>query len=70
MTAPQDSVRIQDVVINDDFWTPGVTRNREVTIEYQYDQPEESGTLENFHRVVKGKTGGFQGCGFRTVRTG
>lgn len=43
MTAPQYSVRIRDVELDDEFWTPWVTRNRDVTIEYQYDQLEDSG---------------------------
>ncbi len=36
-----------------------------MTIEYQYEQLEESGTLENFRRARDGKDGGFQGMWFQ-----
>ncbi|SFR91244.1 hypothetical protein SAMN05216559_0898 [Halomicrobium zhouii] len=65
MTSPQYSVGVTDVEIDDQFWSPWVTRNREVTIEYQYDQLEESGSLENFRRARDGKEGGFQGMWFQ-----
>lgn len=65
MTVPQYSVDIADVVINDDFWSPWITRNRDVTIEYQYEQLEESGSLENFRRAISGADGGFQGMWFQ-----
>ena len=65
MASSQHSVDVTDVEIEDDFWSPWITRNREVTIEYQYDQLEASGTLENFRRVVDGEEGGFQGMWFQ-----
>jgi DUF1680 family protein len=65
MTGAQYSVAIGEVEIDDEFWSPWVTRNRDVTIEYQYEQLEESGTLENFRRAIDGKEGGFQGMWFQ-----
>ncbi len=56
---------LSDVEIDDEFWTPRRERNRDVTIDYQYEQLEESGTLENFRRVAAGKSGGFQGMWFQ-----
>jgi DUF1680 family protein len=58
-------VDVADVAIDDDFWSPWVERNREEIIAYQYEQLEESGTLENFRRVIDGKSGGFQGMWFQ-----
>ncbi|RDI70011.1 glycoside hydrolase family 127 protein [Halopelagius longus] len=60
-----DEIKLSDVEIDDGFWSPWVTRNRDVTIEYQYEQLEESGTLENFRRARDGKEGGFQGMWFQ-----
>ena len=65
MTVPQYSVDLADVVIDDDFWSPWIARNRDVTIEYQYEQLEESGSLENFRRAIDGAEGGFQGMWFQ-----
>ncbi|WP_436931524.1 glycoside hydrolase family 127 protein [Halosimplex halobium] len=61
----QYTVGVDEVTIDDAFWSPWIERNREVTIEYQYDQLAESGTLENFRRVIDGKSGGFQGMWFQ-----
>lgn len=60
-----DEIELSDVEIEDEFWSPWITRNRDVTIEYQYEQLEESGTLENFRRARDGKEGGFQGMWFQ-----
>ncbi|MFC6823594.1 glycoside hydrolase family 127 protein [Halopelagius fulvigenes] len=60
-----DEIELSDVEIDDGFWSPWVTRNRDVTIEYQYEQLEESGTLENFRRARDGKREGFQGMWFQ-----
>ncbi|WP_436926172.1 glycoside hydrolase family 127 protein [Halosimplex amylolyticum] len=65
MTSSQYSVAIGDVAISDEFWSQWVSRNRDVTIEYQYDQLEASGTLENFRRVIDGSEGGFRGMWFQ-----
>lgn len=64
-TPMTDEIAVPDVEIDDEFWSPWVTRNREKTIEYQYEQLEESGTLENFRRARDGKTDGFQGMWFQ-----
>ena len=54
MPNSQYSVNVTDVDIDDDFWSPWIDRNREVTLEHQYDQLEASGTLENFRRAADG----------------
>ncbi|WP_135365525.1 glycoside hydrolase family 127 protein [Halosimplex halophilum] len=61
----QYTVGVDEVTVDDPFWSPWIERNREVTIEYQYEQLEESGTLENFRRAIDGKSGGFQGMWFQ-----
>jgi DUF1680 family protein len=65
MERSQYSVGVDAVEIDDDFWSPWVTRNREVTVEYQYEQLESSGALENFRRAAEGETGGFSGMWFQ-----
>ncbi|MFC7140561.1 glycoside hydrolase family 127 protein [Halosimplex aquaticum] len=65
MTVPQYSVDVDEVEIDDEFWSPWIRRNRTETIEYQYEQLEESGSLENFRRVIDGKEGGFSGMWFQ-----
>lgn len=62
---PITSIDFSEVEIDDEFWSPRIETNRNVTIEYQYDQLEESGTLENFRRVDADKSGGFQGMWFQ-----
>ncbi|MFB6307993.1 MAG: glycoside hydrolase family 127 protein [Haloarculaceae archaeon] len=64
MWSRAESVDISAVSINDSFWTPRIETNRSVTIEYQYDQLESSGCLENFRRAAAGDSGGFQGFWF------
>ena len=59
--ATAESLPITDVVIDDEFWSPRIETNREVTITHQYDQLEANGCLENFQRVVDSETGGFEG---------
>ncbi|WP_136689255.1 glycoside hydrolase family 127 protein [Halorhabdus amylolytica] len=54
--ATAESVPISDVELDDDFWTPRVETNREVTIAHQYDQLEANGCLANFRRVARGAT--------------
>lgn len=60
-----DSIAFSAVDIDDGFWSPRLKTNRDVTIEYQYEQLEASGTLENFRRVAAGRSGGFQGMWFQ-----
>lgn len=64
-TVEATSINFSDVEIDDKFWSPWIETNREVTLGYQYDQLEETGTLENFRRVSAGKSGGFQGMWFQ-----
>ena len=54
MTIPQYSVPSGAVEIDDPFWSPWLTRNREVTLEHQYDQLESVGSLENFRLAGEG----------------
>ncbi|QLH79781.1 glycoside hydrolase family 127 protein [Halosimplex rubrum] len=61
----QYTVGVDEVTVDDAFWSPWIDRNRDVTVEYQYEQLEESGTLENFRRAIDGKSGGFQGMWFQ-----
>jgi len=65
MISPNSPIAVGDVTVDDEFWSPWIERNREVTVEYQYDQLEASGTLENFRRVADGQEGGFQGMWFQ-----
>lgn len=59
------TIGVQEVTIDDDFWSPRVRTNKEATIEYQYKQLKESGSLQNFRRVRDGKKGGFSGMWFQ-----
>ncbi|RKD88929.1 glycoside hydrolase family 127 protein [Halopiger aswanensis] len=59
-----EPVPLTDVTIDDEFWSPRIETNRKVTIEYQYEQLETSGCLENFRRAAAGETGGFEGFWF------
>jgi len=61
----QYTVGVDEVAVDDAFWSPWIDRNRDVTVEYQYEQLEESGTLENFRRAIDGESGGFQGMWFQ-----
>jgi len=53
-----------DVTIDDAFWNPRLEANREVVLEYQYEQLEESGALENFRVAADDRDGDFQGMRF------
>jgi DUF1680 family protein len=59
--ATVESLPITDVDIADEFWSPRLETNREVTVTHQYDHLEENGCLDNFQRVIDGEAGGFQG---------
>ncbi|WP_123538645.1 glycoside hydrolase family 127 protein [Halosimplex salinum] len=65
MPSSQYSIDVSDVTVDDEFWSPWIDRNRDVTVEYQYEQLEASGTLENFRRAADGTEGGFQGMWFQ-----
>ncbi len=65
-----ESVDLTDVTIDDEFWNSRLERNREVTLEYQYDHLKTSDCLENFRRAAAAPDGraddrgGFQGIWF------
>ncbi|WP_416841773.1 glycoside hydrolase family 127 protein [Haloferax sp. DFSO52] len=52
---------LDQVEIDDKFWNTRVETNRDVTIQYQYEQLEASGCLDNFRLVSEGEGGGFTG---------
>lgn len=58
-------ISLGNVTIEDEFWRPFLRRNRVKTIEHQYEQLEETGTLENFRRARDAETGGFSGMWFQ-----
>jgi DUF1680 family protein len=53
------------VSIDDGFWNGWLETNRNGTIDYQYEQLESSGTLENFRRVGAGERGDHNGQVFQ-----
>ena len=59
--ATAESLPISDVALDDEFWSPRVEANRDVTIAHQYDQLEANGCLSNFRRVADGERNGFEG---------
>ncbi|AHG01688.1 hypothetical protein HALLA_04615 (plasmid) [Halostagnicola larsenii XH-48] len=59
-----EPVDLTDVSIDDQFWNGWIETNRETTLEYQYEQLESSGCLENFRRAASGDSGGFEGMWF------
>jgi len=65
MNDPRKSPSIETVTVDDEFWTPRRGINRDVTVEYQYEQLEEAGTLDNFRRVRDGERGGHSGMWFQ-----
>ncbi|ERJ05602.1 Putative cytoplasmic protein [Halorhabdus tiamatea SARL4B] len=56
---------IGDVTIDDGFWSPRRDVNRTETVEYQYEQLEEAGSLDNFRRVSAGERGDHNGMWFQ-----
>ncbi|CCQ33181.1 Six-hairpin glycosidase protein [Halorhabdus tiamatea SARL4B] len=65
MDTGRQSPPIETVTIDDEFFRPRREINREVTIEYQYEQLEEAGTLENFRRASAGERGDHNGMWFQ-----
>lgn len=53
-----------DVTIDDSFWSPYLERVRETMLDYQYDQLETSGCLENFRAAAGRGDAEFQGMWF------
>ena len=54
-------VPIENVTIDDPFWSPKLKTWRDVTIKDVFDKFERDGAIDNFQRVADGKTGGYQG---------
>jgi len=65
MCEQREPMAIESVQIADDFWRRWREVNREKTIEYQYQQLQKSGTLENFRRASAGEDGGHNGMWFQ-----
>src|SRR5579871_2127862 len=55
---------IAAVRLQDSFWTPRIERNREVTLQAQLQQCEETGRIANFRRASGKIQGEFQGIFF------
>lgn len=61
---PLNPVPIQQVAIQDDFWSPKIKIWREVTIPDCFAKFEKDGAFNNFDRVRDGKTGEHAGPSF------
>ncbi|MBI4552101.1 MAG: glycoside hydrolase family 127 protein, partial [Candidatus Latescibacteria bacterium] len=55
---------LRDVTIDDEFWTPRITVNREQTLDYQLAQCEETGRIRNFLKAAGTMDGEFEGIFF------
>ncbi|MCB9891496.1 MAG: glycoside hydrolase family 127 protein [Planctomycetes bacterium] len=58
---PRRVVPFTQVRVEDDFWTPRLRTNREVTIPFALDKCEETGRIANFAVAGKLEAGGFRG---------
>ncbi len=58
------SVLWKDVWIEGGFWGPRLQTNREVTLDYQYEQMDMTRRIDNFRRVSSRKKGEFEGLFF------
>jgi len=54
----------KQVSVEGDFWGPRLGTNREVTLDYQYEQLEKTGRIDNFRRTSGKKKGDFEGLFF------
>lgn len=61
---PLTPVRISDVVIHDDFWSPKLKIWRELTVHDCFDKFEGCGALDNFDRARDKRRGEHMGCPF------
>ncbi len=61
---PQKSLDHEQVTISDPFWNHWISTNRQVTLPYQFGQLMNSGRVDNFLRVARGRQGGFIGMIF------
>ncbi|WP_136689512.1 glycoside hydrolase family 127 protein [Halorhabdus amylolytica] len=65
MSLQRQPLSIDSVTIEDGFWQRRREVNREQTIEYQYQQLEAAGTLDNFRRASAGEEGDHNGMWFQ-----
>lgn len=54
----------KQVQIKGGFWGPYIQTNREITLDYQYEQMERTGRIDNFRRASGRKKGKFEGAFF------
>jgi DUF1680 family protein len=59
-----DTLALDAVQIDDEFWSPRLETNRVVSLEHQYGQLQASGCLDNFRRIVEEAGGSFEGTMF------
>ena len=66
--APRDypikPVPFTAIKVQEGFWLPRMTTNREVTVRYDFKKCEETGRIANFARAGGLEEGGFQGIFF------
>lgn len=58
------AVPFTEVTIADEFWTPRMQTNREVTIPYDFEKCEDTGRIDNFSKAGGLMEGKFQGIRF------
>ncbi len=61
---PIRPVPLTDVEVDDQFWSPRIKTNRDVTVAYDFRKCEETGRIDNFAVAGGLKPGGFQGIFF------
>jgi uncharacterized protein len=59
-----EAVPAKDVVVQDEFWTPRLERNRTVTIPHIFRENELTGRVANFARAAGREKGDYQGRRF------
>lgn len=63
-TPHAEPLDLSDVAVDDEFWNHYVERVRERMLEYQYEQLEDSGCLDNFRIAADDADGEFEGFWF------
>lgn len=61
---PIQPVPFTAVTVDDQFWSPRLETNRDVTVRYCFDKCEETGRIANFEIAGGLKEGGFEGIFF------
>jgi DUF1680 family protein len=56
-----DTPALEEVQVDDEFWSPRLETNRVVSLEHQYGKLGASGCLDNFRRIVGEAGGSFEG---------